>query len=160
MAVATVVSPLNRAERISRRLGVYTGYASIATYTTCTACTAITRYFVPTSNGTTGGFTNGICSVDIAGPTSLGYIVKWDYTTGGFKAFYPSVGTTPTISVPVTSGTTAGGALFLTSGGGFSAITAGSVGCNVTAIVNAAGSEAGAVNIGTFGFVAIGFVSA
>lgn len=159
---ATVFSPMSKPERISKSLGLYAGRVSISSYaTTLVECTDITKYFVPTGNGTTGGFKDGIISCVIDGPSSGGYMVRWDATTGAFRCYYPYAGTSPTGAVPITSGTTAGGAIFMTSGGGFSAITAGAVAITITGLVAAAGSELAAnVAVGTFSFVAIGFVHA
>ena len=161
----TVTSPMKGAERISRSLGVYAGKVSITSYSqTLVECTAITKYFVPTGNATTGGFKDGLCSVVIDGPSDSGYGIRWDQGTGGFRCFYPTIVASTTISIPVDSNVGAGAALLFASGGGAGALHATSAVGNITyaqAAVSAAASEAAAnVTIGTFGFVAVGFVNA
>jgi hypothetical protein len=156
---ATVISPMNGAERVSRSLGVYAGKVSISSYaTTLVTLTGITKYFLPTGNGATGGFDHGIMSVQVDGPSSGGYLAKWDYTTGAFKCYYPTVGTT--VSLAVNSNVAGGAALLFDSGGGAAALHATSAVGNITyAMVSAPGSECIAnVAVGTFGFIAIGLV--
>ena len=159
------MSPMKGAERISRSMGVYAGKVTITSYdTTLVECTAITRYFVPTGNATTGGFAHGICSVQIDGPSSGGYIVNWDYTTGAFKCFNPTAVASNTGATIAVDSTVSGAALLFASGGGAGALHATSaVGNMVAAIAAQTGvaSQAAANSlIGTFGFVAVGFVRA
>lgn len=147
---ATVISPMSGAERISRSLGVFAGKVSISSYSqTLVELTGVTRYFKPTSNATTGGFGDGIVSVQIDGPSSGGYIVTWDYTTGAFKCYSPSGG-------GITVDSTVGGvALVWTSAYGNVVRGTSAIGT----MISPAASEAAANSaIGTFGFVAIGFV--
>jgi hypothetical protein len=162
---ATVISPMKQPERISRSLGVFAGKIAMSSYSqTLVKLTAITKYFVPTGNGTTGGFTHGICSVQIDGPSSAGYLVQWDYTTGAFKCFYADKATTPTGTVVLQASATmsAAGVPVLwnlgTAGLG-STGTAGTAPITINAITAAAASQCAAnVDVGTFGFVAIGFI--
>ena len=162
---ATVISPMKGPERISRSLGLYAGKVSISSYSqTLVKLTALTKYFVPTSNATTGGFTHGICSVQIDGPSSGGYLAQWDYTTGAFKCFYADAATNPTGSVPLAASATmsAGGVTVLWNlgtGSLGSTGTAGTAPISIGALAAAAASQCAAnVDVGTFGFVAIGFV--
>jgi hypothetical protein len=164
---ATVTSPMSKPERISRSLGIYAGKISISSYSqTLVTLTAITKYFVPTGNATTGGFTHGICSVQIDGPSSGGYLAQWDYTTGAFKCFYADKSTTPTGTLVLTASAamSAAGVPVLwnqTTGALGNTGTAGTAPITVNAIAAAAASQVAAnVNVGTFGFVAIGFVRA
>lgn len=156
---ATVISPLKKPERISRSMGIFAGKVTISSYaTTLVELTGITKFFKPTGNGTTGGFDNGICCVQVDGPSSGGYFATWDYTTGAFKCYAPVAGTS--VTLPVDSNVGAGAALLFASGGGAGALHATSAVGNITyTLAAAAGSEAAAnTAIGTFGFVAIGFI--
>jgi hypothetical protein len=163
---ATVISPMKYPERISRSLGVYTGKVVLNSYAvSLVTLTAITKYFKPTSNGSTGGFTHGICSVQIDGPSSNGYLVKWDYTTGAFKCYYVDASNTPAITLATSAAMSAGGvALLANASTAAVAITLGHTGTTVNTVncdarVAAAASELVAnVDVGTFGFVAIGFI--
>jgi hypothetical protein len=156
---ATVISPMKNPERISRSLGIFAGKVNIDSYaTTLVTLTGITKFFKPTSNATTGGFGHGIISVQIEGPSSNGYLVRWDYTTGAFKCYYPLKSTS--ITLPVDSNVGAGAALLFASGGGAGALHATSAVGNIT-YAQAAGAAlelVANVDVGTFGFVAIGFV--
>lgn len=148
----TVTSPMKGAERISRSLGVYAGKVSITSYSqTLVECTAITKYFVPSGNATTGGFPDGICSVQVDGPSSNGYMAQWDYTTGAFKCYSPTAGIT------VDSDVASGAAVIWASGGSNVLHATSAVG---TVIAVTAQEAAANVLIGTFGFVAVGFVHA
>lgn len=156
---ATVTSPMKKAERISRSMAIYSGKVSISSYSqTLVELTAITKYFKPTSNATTGGFGDGIVSVQIDGPSSNGQIINWNYASGAFKCFQPVAGTT--VSFAVDSNVGAGAALLFVSGGGASALHATSAVGNATfAIVAGSAAECAAnIDVGTFGFVAIGYV--
>ena len=146
----TVESPMPRAERISRSLGVYAGKVSITSYaTTLVECTGITRYFKPTSNATTGGYKDGVISCQIDGPSSGGYVVRWDHTTGGFRCFSPTGS-----GLPVTSAV--GGASLNYTSGGAKLVTATSA---VGTLIGAVATEAAAnITVGTFSFVAVGLV--
>jgi hypothetical protein len=160
----SVFSPMKNAERISRSMGVYAGRCSISAYTNdagLQTITAITKFFVPTGNATTGGFTHGICSVQVDGPSSLGFTIHWDYTTGAFRAFCPTNVIAFTGTSPVDSAV-AGSALVFESGGGAGKLHATSAVGNIIvpiAAVAATGTlAAAAANVGTFGFVAVGFI--
>jgi len=162
---ATVISPMKGAERISRSLGVFAGKVSVSNYhQTLAVITGITKYFVPTSNATTGGFTHGIVSVEIGGPSSAGYIAQWDYTVGCLKCFYADKATTPTGNLVLAASATMSAAGVpvlwnLGTGGLGSTGTAGTAPITIGALAAAAASEvANDVNVGTFGFVAIGFI--
>jgi hypothetical protein len=143
-----VTSPMKGAERISRSLGVYAGKVSITSYSqTLIACTAITKFFVPTASA---AFQKGIVAVTIDGPSSGGYVMSWDATTGGFKAWSPTAGGI------VVNSAVGGASLNYTSGGSVLSATSA-----VGTLVNAYASEAVANTlVGTFSFVAIGFVKA
>jgi len=156
---ATVTSPMSKPERISRSMGIFAGKVSISSYaTTLVELTGITKFFKPTGNGTAGGFTHGLCSVQVDGPSSGGYLAKWDYTTGGFKCYAPVAGTS--VTLPVDSNVGAGAALLFASGGGAAALHATSAVGNISyTLAAAAGSECAAnIAVGTFGFVAVGFI--
>jgi hypothetical protein len=145
----TVTSPMSKAERISRSLGVYAGKVSITSYSqTLVECTAITRYFIPTASV---AFQKGIVSCQIDGPSSGGFAVAWDATTGAFKCYSPTGG-----GVLVTSAI--GGASLNYTSGSANLVTATSA---VGTLIGTAASQADANSlIGTFGFIAIGFIHA
>jgi hypothetical protein len=162
---ATVTSPLKKPERISRSLGIFAGKVSISSYSqTLVTLTAITKYFVPTGNGSTGGFAHGICSVQIGGPSSDGYLAQWDYTTGAFKCFYADKSTSPSGNLVLNASATMSAAGVpvlwnLGTGGLGSTGTAGTAPVTINAIAAAGASECAAnVAVGTFSFIAIGFV--
>lgn len=161
---ATVVSPMKGAERISRSMGVYAGKVSVSNYNqTLAEITAITKYFKPTGNATTGGFTHGIVSVELT-PSESGYLGHWDYTTGCVKCYYVDKSTTPTGTVALAASATmsAAGVPVLWNLGTGALGSTGTVGTSpltIGAIAAAAASQAADdTNIGTFGFVAIGFI--
>jgi hypothetical protein len=145
---ATVISPMKQAERVSRSFGIYAGKVSIASYaTTLVKCSDITKFFKPSGNGTTGGFTHGIVTVQIDGPSSNGFLVKWDYTTGAFQCFLPTA-----LSF---SGSATGGAVTWASALGRVGMAAASVpGTHLDVAREAVSNDA----VGTFGFVAIGMI--
>ena len=161
---ATVISPMKHCERISRSMGIFAGKVSVSEYaTTLVEITGITKFFKPTSNATTGGFGDGIVTVQLEGPSSLGYLAQWDYTTGSLKCFYVDKATTPTGTVALTGSAamSAAGVTVLwnqTTGVLGNTGTAGTAPIVINALVAAAASECGAINVGTFGFVAIGFI--
>ena len=162
-----VDSPMKGAERISRSLGVYAGKVTITSYSqTLVECTAITKFFVPTGNATTGGYKDGVISVQIDGPSSGGYIVRWDHTTGAFYCFAPFPGTTPsgTITLAASATMSAAGVPVLwnqTTGILGNTGTAGTTPFTCGALGQQAGAQASAnALIGTFSFVAVGFVHA
>jgi len=144
----TVESPMKKPERISRSLGVYAGKVSISSYaTTLVECTALTRYFVPTSNATTGGYANGICSVQIDGPSSGGFIIHWDYATGAFRAYTPT-------SIVFSGSATGANVTWDSSLARVGMQAASTPGTYQAVAVEAVANDA----VGTFGFIAIGFV--
>ena len=156
---ATVSSPMKKPERISRSLGVYVGKVVLSSYaTTLVELTGITKFFKPTANGTTGGYTHGIVSVQVDGPSSGGQLATWDFTTGAFKCYQPVAGTS--VALPVDSNVGAGAALLFASGGGAGALHATSAVGNITFAYAAAGAAecAANINVGTFGFIAVGFI--
>ncbi len=163
----SVESPMKGAERISRSLGVYAGKVSITSYSqTLVECTAITKYFVPTSNATTGGYKDGVISCQIDGPSSGGYLVRWDHTTGAFYCFAADKSTSPTGNLVLVASATmsAAGVPVLwnqTTGALGNTGTAGTAPITINALTQAGGQQAVAnALVGTFSFVAVGFVHA
>ncbi len=150
---ATVSTPLNKCERISPSLGVLAGKVSVSSYnTTLTTITGITKYFV---TGSVAGFTQGIVAVIPSGLSDSGYGFQWDYTTGAFKCYTPTVATTHAVNL--TLGTTGGAVVWSSAEGLQVSGTSGSF--NVVASVAAPGSEAANdTDCGTISFVAIGFI--
>ena len=162
---ATVISPMNGAERISRSLGVFAGKVAVGNYhQTLVEITAITKYFKPTGNGTAGGFKDGICSVQFEGPSSAGILAQWDFTSGSLKCFYADKATTPTGIITMVASATVSAAnnpVYWNNGTGAlgSTGTAGTTPIVIGALAAAAATElASDTNAGTFGFVAIGFI--
>jgi hypothetical protein len=145
---ATVISPMPRAERISRSLGMFAGKVVIDSYaTTLVELTGITKYFKPTSNATSGGFKDGIISVQVDGPSSGGFIASWDYGTGAFKCYCPTS--------LVFSGSGTGAAITWDSALARVGLQAASApGTHLAVAGEAIANDA----IGTFGFVAIGLI--
>jgi hypothetical protein len=148
------------AERISRSLGVFAGKCAVGNYhQTLAVITAITKYFKPTGNATTGGFTHGIVSVDIVNPSELGYLANWDYTTGCFKCFYVDKSTQSTLTMAASATVSALGTVYISTASGVIGHTGTATTINISAVVAAAAPQLGSdVNAGTFGFVAIGFI--
>ncbi len=144
----TVVSPMKQPERISRSLGVFAGKVTIDSYnSTIVECTGITRYFKRTSNATTGGFAHGICSVQLHGPSSSGYIANWDYASGGFKCYSP-VGGGVTVDTAL-----AGAVVQWDSGAALHATS------KVGTLLGAVGKELdNNTDVGEVGFVAVGLI--
>ena len=151
---ATVLSAMRNVERVSRSLGVFCGQVNIASYNaTLVSITAITKYFIPTT-AVTGSFGKGIVAMVADGISSNGYGVKWDAVTGAFRAYYPT-----SVALPVDSNVASGAALLFGSGGGAAALHATSAVGSIT--LSAVGVEAAANdNVGSFNFVAIGFIHA
>lgn len=149
---ASVASPMQQRERISRSLGIYAGTANVTNYnTTLLEITAITRFFKVSG---VAGFTKGLLSVACDQISSNGYLCRWDYTTGAFKAYLPT-----SVALAVDSNVASGAALLFGSGGGAAALHATSAVGNIT--LTAAGVEAANdTNIGTVSFVAVGFTAA
>lgn len=89
----TVQSPMNKAERVSRSLGVFAGKVTISSYnTTLVECTAITKYFVDVGNTETSAalFPKGIVSMVVDPISESGFAWRWDATTGAFQCYYPT----------------------------------------------------------------------
>ena len=97
MAYVTSLSiPLNKAERISRNLGLLAGKCNLSSYnTSLSEITGITKFF---HAGGQTGFTKGIVSVSPTGVSDSGYIMQWDYSAGAFKAYKPSPAFAPTFA--------------------------------------------------------------
>ncbi|KKN51702.1 hypothetical protein LCGC14_0619890 [marine sediment metagenome] len=140
---ATISTPLKKAERITRSLGIYSGKYNLTNYnTTLIKQTSITKYF---ATGGVAGFTQGIIAVVVDGISDNGHNLQWDYTTGAFKAYKP---TQITLSGSATGGNVT---VLLTEGQFAAASTAGTM--------VAAGIEAATdVDCGEVSFVAIGFM--
>ena len=154
--VASVTTPMNGPERISRSLGLLAGKVTISSYnSTLVEITGISRYF---KTGSIAGFTSGIISVACEGMSSNGYMCEWSANAKAFRAFYPTVSTT--LALAVNSNVGAGAALLFESGGGAAALHATSaVGSILAPIAAAAGAEAAANdNVGDITFIAIGFI--
>ncbi len=89
----TLTSPMKKAERISRSLGMFAGQVTIDSYaTTLIEATAITKYFVPIShtNATAALYPHGIVSMVMDPVSDSGYGFRWDATTGAFQCFAPA----------------------------------------------------------------------
>lgn len=160
----TVKSPMNKAERISRSLGVYAGQISMSSYaTTLVECTAITRYFKPIShtNATAAVFPHGIVSM-VADPVSdLGFCWRWDSTTGAFDCYYPTNVASHAAVIIVDSDISSAGTAHVDSGAGvlIHALSGSGTLSSTVAAVEAEASEANANDdTGTINFVAIGFI--
>ena len=153
---ATVTTPMNGPERISRSLGVLAGKVSISNYNAILAeITGITRYF---KTGGIAGFTSGIISVACEGFTSNGYLARWNPTDKAFDCFYAK--NIAAVSIPVDSNVASGAALLFGSGGGAAALHATSAVGNITMTVSAgvAVEVADDVDIGDVTFLAVGFI--
>ena len=88
----TVLSPMKKAERISRSLGVYAGRITVSSYaTTLVECTAITKFFKDIGNTAAGAaaFPHGIVSCVADGISESGFAFHWDATTGAFRCYSP-----------------------------------------------------------------------
>jgi hypothetical protein len=149
MAAPTVTLDTPTALRIGNgQFGVLSGSVTVAAYDTAhPEVTAITGKFK----------SSALLRVMAAGLSTNGYAINWDHTTKSFKANRAAVTVAnPTIST--TSAAAAGLALGVTSG---AIVTSGSAVTGITGVVQgavavAAPTEAGAVNVGTFDFIAIG----
>lgn len=141
----TVSSPMKKADRISRNLGVYAGKITISSYaTTLVECTAITKFF---KDGGQSGFTKGLVSVTPSAISESGFAFSWDYTTGAFRCFCPTA--------IVFSGSATGGNVTWGSALG----RVGMAAASVPGTFIAPGKEAVANDaVGTVSFVAIGFI--
>lgn len=154
--VATVTTPMNGAERISRSLGILAGKVNVSSYnTTLIEITGITRYF---KTGGIAGFTSGIISVACEGFSSNGYDARWNPTDKAFDCYY--VRNIAAVSIPVDSNVGAGAAMLFGSGGGAAALHATSAVGSITMTVAAGASleVANDVDIGDITFIAVGFI--
>lgn len=144
----TLKSPMKRAERISRSLGVFAGQITISSFaTTLIECTSVTRYFKPITNtdATAALFPKGIVSMVIEPISELGFCWKWDSTTGAFDCYYPT-------NIVISGSATGGAATVLLTE---NKIAVASTSGNITAVgIQALANDA----VGTVNFVAIGFI--
>lgn len=156
---ATISSPMNRAERISRSFGFFAGKCNITSYhTTLAEITGITRYF---ATGGVSGFTQGILAVIPQGVSDKGYTFEWDYTTGAFKCYKPTSITATALTIAVDSALS-GSVLLFDSGGGAGSLHATSAVGNIVVPASAYSNTATEASVdddcGEVGFIAIGFV--
>jgi hypothetical protein len=113
----TVTSPMKKAERISRSLGIYAGKCDISAYATADLAeiTAITKFFVDVAH--TGAvnvkMAKGVLSCIANGPSDNGHIFEWNATGGYFECFKPSGVPVASGSTTITIGTSAGGVAVL-----------------------------------------------
>ncbi len=160
----TVKSPMNKAERISRSMGVYAGQISMSSYaTTLIEATAITKFFKPIThtNATASIFPHGIVSM-VADPISdLGFCWRWDSTTGAFQVFYPTIVASHGASVIMDSDVSSAGTGYIDSGAAvlIHAVSgSGSLTSTVAAVAAVGGESVANEDPGTINFVAIGFI--
>ena len=162
---ATVTSPMSKAERISRSLGIFCGKCDITTYAVADVAeiTGITKFFVDV--GHTGAvnakFAKGVVSCMPSGPSDNGVIFEWNSTGGYFECFNPSGVPVASGAATIAVGTSGGGGAILwdsanhrfqdTTGG---TITVGWVGTTSSAV--ACTQMAG--DAGEITFTAIGFI--
>lgn len=148
MAVPAVTLDFPTPARVGNTaMGLLMGTVNISTYDAAhPAVTAITGKFKPS------GKLRVVCN----GLSSNGYAVQWDPATSSFKAFRATVTVgNPTVNTTTNAGTatpmyTNGGALTQVAG------AAGITGVIQGAVAAAAPTEAGAVNVGTVDFIAVG----
>ena len=147
---ATVRSPLKKADRISRNLGIYAGQITISSYaTTLVECTGITKFFKPIShtNATAALFPHGIVSCVAEGMSELGFVFRWDATTGAFDCYYPT-------SIVFSGSATGGNVTWASNLEGV-----GMAAASVPGTFYSIGREAAADDaVGTVNFTAIGFI--
>lgn len=147
---ATVSTPLNRCERISRSLGMFAGKVNVTNYnTTIAEITGITKYFV---TGGVSGFTQGLIAVVPQGASDNGHIMQWDYNTGAFKCYKPTAAVTPTGTV--TQPTFAGSAAVPTL-----AVIDSTLGVNVELIAGQLAATAAATSLSVDTYTPAGVVS-
>lgn len=151
MAVPAVTLDTPRPGRLGNTpMGVLSGSVNISSYDTAhPAVVAITGLFLP----------SGKLRVAVCGVSSNGYGVTWDPVTKSFKA-YKTAGTVSAPVLTISSGTAATHPLGVNSAGGVivSDASYGNVGgISVPTLTGTADSEvAGAVNVGTCDFIAVG----
>lgn len=139
---SSVTVQTNGAERISRNLGIIIGKIDITNYnSTTTEETNITRYFK--ASGQTG-LEKGILSLQITSSEN-GYVLGFNKSTGKFKAYRTGSSAIGTAALSTTDTYTD------------AAVNAAINGVTTTAAAMA--EVANDVDLGTFDFVAIGFVA-
>lgn len=89
---ASVTSPMPKAERLSRSLGIFVGKVNVTGYNaTLVETTGITKYFVPITNTASGSsYPKGVLSCTPCGASDNGHIFEWNATSGAFKAYKPT----------------------------------------------------------------------
>lgn len=162
----TVTSPMKKAERISRSLGVYVGKCDISVYAVADVAeiTAITKMFVDV--GHTGAvnakFAKGVLSCTPSGPSDNGHIFEWNATGGYFECFKPSGIPVASGTTTITIGTSAGGTAVLwdSANNRFQCTT--NSGTITTTIVGTTSAAVAATQMagdaGEITFTAIGFI--
>lgn len=146
---AVVTSPLGSAERVSKNMAIFAGRINLTNYnSSLVEITAITKFF---KTGGVATFTSGIMTVVCDEVTDQGYSVRWNPTSKAFQAFSAA----PTISVD--SNVAGGSALLFASGGGATALHATSAVGTIALASLLTVEVANDVNVGNFGFVAVGF---
>lgn len=156
---ATVSTPLDKCERISRSIGMFAGRYNLNNYNASLIKQAsITRHFI---TGGVSGFTQGIIAVIPSGASDQGYEFKWDYTTGAFRAYFPTRTCELTVTAYISSGvaTVMTPVYFCSSASAFVGTHATATGHFNAVLAGAGGSEAATNDdCGEVSFVAIGFV--
>lgn len=139
---SSVTNYTNGVERISRGLGMLCGRIDITNYnSTTTEETSITRYFKASSQS---GLEKGIISLQVTSSEN-GYVLGFDKSTGKFKAYYAPAHAISNIALS-TSDTYTDNAVN-------TAVNA------ITATAAALSEVANDTDLGTFDFVAIGFLA-
>jgi hypothetical protein len=162
---STVTNYTNGIERISRKLGMLCGQINITNYNaTTTEETSITRYFKASA---ASGLEKGILSLQVVSSEN-GYVLGFNKTTGKFKAYRTAVASV-TGNVTVGGGA-AGEALGITPDSNSGALTKAAATARtipIATLLGAAPAVAAAAlaevaddtDLGTFDFVAIGFLA-
>jgi hypothetical protein len=153
---ATLVKDSPTVLKLSPKVGLLFGTVNITNYNSTIGDVGIAAYFKTVKQV--------ICS----GVSSLGYLVRWDSASGGFKCYYPDGAAVPagTISagvVAVTAGT-AGDAVtnnngVLNSTGGQDLAVAAQTFTGTAATKAAAVEVANDVNVGLVDYIAIGIMA-
>lgn len=162
---STVTLYTPNVQRISRDLGIIAGRIDITNYNaTTTEETGITRYFKPSG---VAAITKGILSLQVISSEN-GYFLSFNKATGKFKAWRYGGGTTAgNITV---GGGAAGEALGITPDTNAGALTKAAATARAIPIATLFGAAptvpaaamtevADDVDLGTFDFIAIGFVA-
>jgi len=130
-----------KAERISRNLGMIAGNIDITNYnSTTTEETDITRYF---KNSSQVGLEKGILSLSVTS-SEKGYVLGFDKTTGKFIAYSP--------------GALAIGDIALATGDTYTDAAVNGAVNAITVTAGALSEVANDLDLGTFEFVATGFL--